>query len=434
MRRDLAKTALRQPLNAAAQETSVVSRAIWAAISTVVVLLAGCAQLSNGRTRQERHPPGRGTMRVVWSTPTHAPFQGEYIPAERGSVELSGRLARIYLGDHTGAAIALSPGGGILQTRALGAAVHSTPLVDHPHRHVYFGTDQGHVFALDSQSLGFRWAARVQGRVRQQPLLFEDAVIVVTESDQVVALSRLTGELLWRYVREPAVGLRVEGHAGLLLHEHRRLLTAFTDGAVVALNPSDGEVLWEVDTSIDVEEPEQGLPRLIDVDTTPLLIGGELFVASVTAGLYILLPDDGQVVGRESWLTNVNAISKGDEGELLISSSELGLVSYDVQARRARWRKRVRRGAPSSAAYWNGVVVFGESAGAFIALDARTGREMDRFDLGTGFSAPPKITSSSQGFVRSDGGTLVSFTLQAAAPQTDREPYAPTFPVYPAAF
>ncbi|MBW2548107.1 MAG: PQQ-binding-like beta-propeller repeat protein, partial [Deltaproteobacteria bacterium] len=85
-----------------------------------------------------------------------------------------------------------------------------------------------------------------------------------------------------------------------LLLEDGRLYAGFTDGAVAAINPADGRLFWEVETSVDVEIRPGNVPQFLDVDTTPVLLQGTLYIASFTAGLYALDADSGTVEWRVS--------------------------------------------------------------------------------------------------------------------------------------
>jgi len=247
----------------------------------------------------------------------------------------------------------------------------------------------------------------LEGPVRRQPLLSHDAIYVVTAANSVLAFARTNGEVLWRYRRDTPEGFSVTGNAGLLAADGK-LWTAFSDGVVVALDPSDGRLIWERDTSLDLEDTGSDQNRIIDVDTTPTKVGKNLYVASFSAGLYALAPSTGAVVWRAPELKAITAIAA--EGEkIVLSSAEKGVLCVDSGTHEILWRHPVKRGSPGELRISEGLVFVGESEGGFLALSLETGREQARLESGHGFSAPASIAQG-RGFLLSNGGTLFAFS------------------------
>src|SRR5690606_15536428 len=167
------------------------------------------------------------------------------------------------------------------------SAIRAQPALDPAADELYVATEDGLLHMLHASNGDLRWRTEIGGSVSQPPVLTDDAVYVITDNDVVSAISRETGEPLWRYRRDAPDGFFVSHHAGLTL-TNGRLLTAFTAGVVVALDSTDGSVLWERDTSVELEPAAEGAPRFADVDTTPLVIGDIVYVASFAGGLYAL--------------------------------------------------------------------------------------------------------------------------------------------------
>jgi hypothetical protein len=190
----------------------------------------------------------------------------------------------------------------------IGGGVGGAPVLDDAGTTVFVGSEEGTFFALDSASLEKRWEQKLGGAVRELPVVVPGTVYVTTDADVVFALDRNDGTILWRYGRDAPETMSVSGHAGLYVDD-KRVVAAFTDGAVVALSPIDGSVLWERETSLDVEPDEARAPRFVDVDTTPVLIDGVLWVASFAGGLYGLSPATGAVEWHDEDTKAVTAIT-----------------------------------------------------------------------------------------------------------------------------
>jgi outer membrane protein assembly factor BamB len=251
-------------------------------------------------------------------------------------------------------------------------------------------------------------------------VLLSDAVLVITEEDTIQAFSRADGRVLWRYSREPLEGFLVAGHSGLTLTENNRLLAGFNDGLVVALDALDGSVKWERNTALEVPETEPGRPRYTDVDTTPVVIGDQVFVASFGGGLYALDANNGSVIWREPDWTGITSLKATPDGALILVSADRGVVRFDVNARAAIWQKSLERGSFGVPELFDGMVVIGDSRGSLVALDTQTGDELGRLESGHGFVARAKLQDG-RGYVVTNGGVLLSMhvlnpTLGRSAP------------------
>ncbi len=383
-----------------------------AVLLSAVLLSAGCVATNENLSwlsgEQTRRYVGASSLRLRWNERVTPTYEGAFQPVEGSTPALDPGRDRIYLGTSAGDFYAMTSGGRTLYRYEAGGAVSSTAALDTEADEVFVATEQGEVHKLEASSGDRIWRDQVGGPIRNAPRLTDDTIYIVTDSDEVVAIARDTGDILWSYDRPPIEGFAIAGHAGLLLTDDL-LFTGFSDGTVVALDPRDGDVIWERDTSVDVDAEAGGRPRFVDVDTTPVRIGDELYAASFSAGLYRMEAQSGSVLERDETLTGVTAISEFD-GRVFFSSSDLGLVCRSAMDHRELWRHALQRGAPSRVVVSGRQVLFGESTGSFISLDLRTGNELTRFDAGRGFSAPAAVARG-LGFVLSNGGSLFAFTL-----------------------
>jgi outer membrane protein assembly factor BamB len=360
----------------------------------------------------DRYSVDGRAVQLRWRRQIAPDYQGAYIPVERASAALDPQHDRVYVGSSAGQLWAMSSSGTRLWTYDAGGSIGSRPALDARGDELYVATEDGVLHRLRGSTGELTWRMELGGAVTQPPLLTPDAVYVVTDNDVVVAMSRTDGEALWRYRRDAPEGFYISQHAGLTL-AGGMLVTAFTGGIVVALDPADGSLQWERDTSAELEAGTDGTPRFADVDTTPVLIGDALYVASFAGGLFALELASGSVRWRDETLTGIVGITPARGDRLLLASGDLGLVCFDASDREVVWRKELPRGAPAEAVVAQDLVLFGESQGGFVTLSLSTGRELGRIEAGHGFSAPPTIAGG-RGFVMTNGGVLLAFALPGA--------------------
>ena len=376
----------------------------------------------NGATRTE---VGMGQIFLRWRVPLISEFAGAYAPIETSVPALDPMHDRVYVGSSAGSLWALTSEGRKVWRYEANASIDSEAAVDPRTSELFFGTGEGVVVSLAAEMGNLRWQKSVGAPVRNQPVLTADAVYVVTANDVVLALSRATGEVLWRYHRDLPEGFSLAGHAGLTLSDGK-LFTGFTDGVAVALDPADGSVIWERDTTADLSPENDSPASFKDIDTTPVVVGNSVFVASFTAGLYELAASSGGVRVRDSERTGIVSIAYSDTAAttsnstdsmagphrfLVLSSSDDGVVNMDFDTRRVLWKKPIARGAATAVDVVGDEILVGENLGGFLTLKLISGAETARYEFGHGFAARAAV-SGRLAFVLGNGGSLFSFGLR----------------------
>jgi outer membrane protein assembly factor BamB len=354
---------------------------------------------------------GPGSVRMLWThriTPDGgALFSSDYTPVERAGVALDPTHDRIYVGSTAGTLYALRANGGRIYGYDARGAIESRPALDVRKNELYFATEQAVIHALAASTGELRWRVPTGGPIRNTPVLTEDAVYVVGDTDIVTAHARRDGEVLWTYKRDAPEGYSITGHAGLARTDGF-LITAFTDGNVVALDLADGTVKWERDTSVEVESGPGGRPTFVDVDTTPLVVGETVYIASFAGGLYALDAGSGTVLYHDEARTGIVGIARA--GDLLIASSaDEGVLCLTLDgAHRRVWAHPIERGAASQPVIAGQNVLVAVSQGPFLALSLATGDEVSRFEAGYGFTASASVQDGI-GFVVANGGSVYAF-------------------------
>jgi outer membrane protein assembly factor BamB len=363
---------------------------------------------------------GHGALRVLWRKELTPSQRGNYRPVENAVAAIDLAHGRVYVGAASGNFHAFSLDGQPLYRFELHESIESEPGLDVDADELYVGTERGELYAFKPSTGKLRWKVETGAALRRRPVLFRDAVFVVTEEDVVESRSRSDGSVLWSYRRERSDGFLVAGHAGLTLIEDNQLLTAFSDGTVVALDALDGRAKWERQTASEVPDVEPGRPRYVDTDATPLLLGECVYAASFGAGLYCLDPRNGSVVWREPEWTGVTGLAATEDGALILVSADRGVARFDPATRAATWVKRTERGSFGTPELHDGLVLLGDTRGSLVALDVLTGDERGRIEAGHGFIARP-VSAAGRGFVLSNSGTLLAMRV-AGAPRAGSQP------------
>ena len=381
-----------------------------AILATGCCLLAlGCGVVRSGDFRAFDGTPRDSAgpaLSVRWTLPLSTDIVGKYVPVEQASPAVDPRKGRVYVGSTRGTLWALDADDGRkLYGHDAGAAIEAQPAVDAERDEVYAINVRGTVFALHGEAGAERWKTQLEASVSKPAVLSADAVYVVTDEDTVFALARKDGTVLFRYKREPVEGFAVAGHAGIAIADGT-LVTAFGDGVVVALDASDGRVRWELDTAAEIEEGDPRR-RFTDVDTTPAIAAGVVYVASFNSGLYAVNLDDGELRHHDPSLPAIIGVAATPDA-LLLSSGVRGVICLDLPELTPRWQYVPQHGAVGALHVEHGRVYVAESLGALVSLSLADGQEVGRLQTRHGFTAPAMLDAH-RGFALSNTGTIYAF-------------------------
>ena len=163
------------------------------------------------------------------------------------------------------------------------------------------------------------------------PAVNRDLVLVLTSDGRLTALNRSDGARLWSYdTQVPVLTLR-GGSAPILSGGFA--LGGFASGRLVTLRASNGQVLWE--NAVGLPAGRSELERIADVDSTPLLKGGVVFVVGYQGAVKALRLQDGQALWERP-LSSYGALAEGygavfvtdDAGSIFALDQNDGVVSW----------------------------------------------------------------------------------------------------------
>jgi outer membrane protein assembly factor BamB len=306
----------------------------------------------------------------------------------------------VYVGSREGTLLALDlETGAVAWEEQLGGAVNGratvTQLPGEDGRGgqavLLVGTDNGELIAIDLDTRTIRWRYQTDGTLRTASIVWQGVVYFVNSRDQVFALDVRTGAWRWQYEQELQTDFTVAGRAGLTFVPGREgdarevgtLFTGFSNGKVVALGASSGEALWLA----SVAPPEGG--NFIDCDSTPLvdLEAGQVVVSGQSTGVHALAISDGSVRWRFDARATGTVVA-GPGGDLVAASSLEGVFALD-DAGQMLWRTQVDPGVVSTPVVIDDTAYVTHSASGLLAFDIATGEYLAGIDPGSGMSSVP---------------------------------------------
>jgi outer membrane protein assembly factor BamB len=258
---------------------------------------------------------------------------------------------------------------------------------------VLIGTKGGQLYALDAATGDVRWQYGIKGPIETQPTVSDGLVYFTSGENRVYAVDERTGAWKWQYDREAPETFTIRGYAAPLV-VGSRVYVGFSDGYLACLSSGTGDVVWARSLAGDAT-------RFMDVDSTPVLDGGTLYVTSYSGGVYALDPKDGSVKWRFD-VEGAGTVRVGD-GRVYFSAAKSGLHALDTDGH-LLWRQSLAAAGELSVPLivGNYVMVSAAQAGVYVA-DAVNGRLYQFFSPGHGVTAEP-ISDGRQIYFMSNGG------------------------------
>lgn len=238
---------------------------------------------------------------------------------------------------------------------------------------IYVGMADGTLRAFDRFAGDELWSTFLGAQVLAAPLLVDGRLFVGTDHDAVHALDPATGETHWVYRRDTRQPLSIRGGTGVGVGGGR-LYAGFSDGAIVALSPEEGAILWQAALAAG------SLEKFPDADAIPVYRDGSVFVTVFNKGTYSLDAANGRVRWQQE-TPGATGLTLAD-GSLLVGGT--GLWSLDLGTGAIQWKVDLGKSWVSRPKVVGKLVVAAGSTGLLFA-EKDTGRPLRMFDPGSTF-------------------------------------------------
>lgn len=227
---------------------------------------------------------------------------------------------------------------------------------------VYAGTVSGTVYALAVSDGGTRWTYAAGHEILGKPAVTDDKLVFAAGNNQIFALRVTDGGWLWQYNGGEDPDLSIRGAAGTQIVGNL-VYTGFSNGVVAALDLNTGKSLWA--------ERYREESRFNDVDSTPVVADGAVFVVLFGARLLALDPEQGGT--RWSQVVSAKDAPVIHQGRVFLSGLDGVVRAYRSTDGTPIWSKRLADAAlnaPALSGDW--LVVTGTEKGLWV-LDRATG-------------------------------------------------------------
>jgi outer membrane protein assembly factor BamB len=317
---------------------------------------------------------------------------------------------------------------------------------------VYFGSQDGKMYAVDAQTGGERWEFQAESRIQSTPAIVDGVVYFGSNDGNMYAVNAETGQEIWKY-KTPYPITSSPAVAG------GKVFFGADDYYVYALDARKGTKIWQFKT-------------LGPVGSSPTVVNGLVYIGSGVDYTYVLNASNGYprlrfkmydsiygtsaIVGKTAYLCNYRGdlyVFDGDarnwpleyelkpywiqiwafglaptppvqsgflwglslgqpidstaaiSGDKLFVGSGTDLIGIDLQARKILWNYSTGGKIISSPALLDSAVIVGSNDGYLYAINPNNGEKIWDFQTQGQVTASPTVTNGVV-FIGSEDGTM----------------------------
>jgi outer membrane protein assembly factor BamB len=275
------------------------------------------------------------------------------------------------------------------------------------HGYVLLGTTGGDVYALDAGDGKEVWHVDVGSEVLAPPVGGAGLVFVRTIDGRLLALERADGAVRWSFDNQVPV-LTLRG-TGTPLYDDGIVYAGFANGMVAAIRAENGEPVWQ--HRVMLPEGRSELERMVDVDSTPVVSGGVLYVVAYQGRLKALRASDGSLLWERDLSGHVD-LAEGYSHIYVIDEDDV-VTAIDERTAEPVWQQEglFRRDLSGPIAFSNYLVV-GDGDGYLHVLAQSDGRFLGRTKVdGKGIRSRPMVADGLI-YVLGNSGDLRALRLE----------------------
>lgn len=233
---------------------------------------------------------------------------------------------------------------------------------------IFVGNENGEVIALDESSGEELWRVAVNGEVLAAPATDNNLVIVNTSRGMLIALNQSTGEQKWTISTEvPSLTLRGDSAPVTV---SGGVFWGTANGRLAAAIVERGQLIWQ--QPVGTPKGATEIDRLVDVDASPIILGGTLYTIGINGQLIGIDLRSGKPTWKRNYSSAVDMASDGSR--LFVVTDKDHLAAVDARSGTELWSTdKLEHRLLTAPAIIDGYVVVGDTEGYLHWLDRATG-------------------------------------------------------------
>ncbi len=269
------------------------------------------------------------------------------------------------------------------------------------------GSEEGDVLAYASETGEFVWQTKVSSAILAAPAEANGIVVVRTVDGKVFGLDAKDGARLWIYNRTvPALTLRGTSNPVIT---GNIVIAGFDGGRVSAIDLQTGKLIWE--TSVALASGRSELERMVDIDSDPVILGNDIYVATFQGRLASVALENGRI----TWTRDISSYAglTTDGTNLFITDDQSHVWALDKSTGNSVWKQESLFARKVTAPATIGdLVVVADLEGYLHWMDKSSGEFVARSQVSKNPILAPPVAFDGIVYAYSSDGKLSAYTSQ----------------------
>jgi outer membrane protein assembly factor BamB len=227
------------------------------------------------------------------------------------------------------------------------------------------------------------WTFQTEGAIWGTPAVSDDTVYFGSDDGNLYAVETQSGSIKWKFTSQGIVRSR-PAIAGELVY------FASDDGYLYAVNAQSGTQAWHTDIGNSMpRDQREKLGTSTDptgydyLQSSPVVVDGQVYIGSLDGNVYALAADTGTINWTFKTGNKVRATPTVDNGSVYIGSWDRSTYALDALTGQLLWKTPPIGGqVQSTALVANGLVYTASRKASVVALDAQTGEKKWEYSYG----------------------------------------------------
>lgn len=264
---------------------------------------------------------------------------------------------------------------------------------------LYIGSENGEVIALDVETGDELWRAEVNGEVLAKPVADASLIMVHTSQGVLAALEQTSGEERWAISTDvPNLTLRGDSAPATV---SGGVFWGTANGRLAAAIVERGQLIWQ--QPVGTPKGATEIDRLVDVDASPIILGGTLYTVGFNGQLISIDLRSGNPIWKRNYSSATDMAT--DNRSLFLISETDHVIAVDARSGTELWENNLLENRQLTApVIVDGYVVVGDSLGYLHWIDRATGEFVAQQLMNdSGMSVGPTLVPGGYVIVTRDG-------------------------------
>lgn len=241
---------------------------------------------------------------------------------------------------------------------------------------LYLGSENGDMYALNTENGDVKWHVRVPGEVISAPAYGDGYLVAHMGNGMVIALNAENGEERWRHEEEvPTLSLR---GASSPVVQQGGVVVGTNNGRAAVLILESGQLAW--DERVVTPSGSSDLERMVDIDASPVVRGDTVYMLAFNGELIAMELRSGDVTWRRDY--SGYRTPRITATRIFLTTQRSHVAALDRMSGNERWRNTELYGRSlTEVAIMPDHLVTADRFGVVHWLDRESGQLVGRHEL-----------------------------------------------------